>query len=106
VRLAALCHDLGHGPFSHAAEELFPKKPNGEKGRIPHETYSFEIIKGDIADVVKSHQSSNILGLDIDGIASFIDGIPSDRITALFKEIVSGTLDADRMDYLLRDAYH
>lgn len=106
VRLAALCHDLGHGPFSHAAEELFPRKPSGEKGRIPHETYSYEIIKAEISDVVKSHSSSNVLGLEIDGIASFIDGVPTDRITLLLKDIVSGTLDADRMDYLLRDAYH
>jgi uncharacterized protein len=106
VRLAALCHDLGHGPFSHAAEELFPRRSDGEKGRIPHETYSFEIIRSEIADVVKSHSSSNELGLEIDGIASFIDGVPTDNITALLKDIVSGTLDADRMDYLLRDAYH
>jgi uncharacterized protein len=106
VRLAALCHDLGHGPFSHAAEELFPRKTNGEKGRIPHETYSYEIIRAEIADVIKSHSSSNILGLEIDGVASFIDNVPTDSITALLKDIVSGTLDADRMDYLLRDAYH
>lgn len=106
VRLAALCHDLGHGPFSHSVEELFPKKSNGESGRIPHETYSYEIIKGDIADVIKSHNSSNVLGLEINGIASFIDGVPTDSITALLKDIVSGTLDSDRMDYLLRDAYH
>lgn len=106
VRLAALCHDLGHGPFSHAAEELFPSKPNGDKGRIPHEEYSQKIIVTGIADVLKSHASSNELGLDASAIGSFIDGVPKDRVTALLKDIVSGTLDADRMDYLLRDAYH
>ena len=105
VRLAALCHDLGHGPFSHAAEDLFPRKSDG-KGRIPHETFSFEIIKSEIAPIVKSHATSNELGLNTDGVASFIDGVPTDGITALFKDLVSGTLDADRMDYLLRDAYH
>jgi uncharacterized protein len=105
VRLAALGHDLGHGPFSHAAEELFPKNSEATK-RIAHEAYSSEIIKAEISDIVKSHRMSNQLGLDIDSVASFIDGVPKDRITALLKDVVSGTLDADRMDYLLRDAYH
>ncbi len=106
VRLSALLHDVGHGPFSHAAEELFPRKANGEKGRIPHEQYSADIIKYDIETVIKSHNTSNQLGLDASGIASLIYGTPTDRVGALLKDIVSGTLDADRMDYLLRDAHH
>jgi uncharacterized protein len=106
VRLAALLHDIGHGPFSHAAEELFPKKEGDDKNRIPHEQYSADIIKHDIDTVIKSHKTSNQLALDANGIASLIHGTPTDSVGALLKDVVSGTLDADRMDYLLRDAHH
>ncbi len=39
VRLAALLHDVGHSPFSHGSEELFPSRENGE-GKYTHEEYS------------------------------------------------------------------
>jgi uncharacterized protein len=108
VRLAALTHDLGHGPLSHAAEELFPRRdPSDPKsGRIQHEEYSAEIIKGYIGDIIKSHRTGNELGIDPVSVAGFIHGAPVDSVDALFKDIVSGTLDADRMDYLIRDSYH
>ena len=108
VRLAALGHDLGHGPFSHAAEELFPviEQSNSSRKRIPHEEYSAAIIKNDIAQIIKSHRTGNELGLDAAAVASFIDGVPADGKVALLKDVISGTIDADRMDYLLRDAYH
>jgi HD superfamily phosphohydrolase len=44
IRLAALLHDVGHAPFSHAGEDLFPKLPGSEK-RYKHEDYSIAIIK-------------------------------------------------------------
>src|SRR2546430_1944302 len=44
VRFAALLHDVGHSPFSHAGEEVFPFRPVGEK-RYVHEEYSAAIIR-------------------------------------------------------------
>lgn len=55
LRLAALLHDVGHSPFSHAGEEVFPFR-NGEKGdRFKHEQYSAEIVRRYFADVIKNH---------------------------------------------------
>ncbi len=51
VRLAALLHDVGHGPFSHAGEELFPLDGMGD--RYKHEHYSAEIVRRYFSDVIK-----------------------------------------------------
>lgn len=108
VRLAALTHDLGHGPFSHPAEDLFPDDDSvaGERHKISHEEYSAWTIKGFIDDILKSHKTGNRLAIDGSLVASYIVGAPTDSGDALLKDIISGTIDVDRMDYLLRDSYH
>lgn len=52
VRLAALLHDVGQSPFSHASEELFLKIDEEQLG---HEDYSAEIIRRVLIDVIDSH---------------------------------------------------
>lgn len=104
VRMAALTHDLGHSPFSHASEELFPMV-DGEQ--LQHEDYSAEIVRTVLKDVINSHPDSDNFGIRAGDIATMLDGKSSDaRRSLIWRDLVTGQLDADRIDYLLRDSLH
>jgi HD superfamily phosphohydrolases len=103
VRLAALLHDIGHSPFSHALESVMPKnKKTGEQYK--HEDYTIAIINKIIGDIPKNspHQISK------ESITDLIDrkGLELKSFALFFKSLISSQLDADRADYLLRDSYH
>lgn len=97
-------HDLGHGPFSHAAEEVFPFK--SDKERYQHEEYSAEIARSYISDILKNHPYNRNHHISIEDIVELFSGNSSNIYSVLWKEIISGQMDADRMDYLLRDSHH
>jgi hypothetical protein len=106
VRLAALLHDVGHAPFSHAGEDLMPPVPN-EKKLHKHEDYSTAIIRSEFRDVIETHKTNvNNYNFKAEEIASLIEGSATESGAALWQDIISSQLDADRMDYLLRDSYH
>jgi putative nucleotidyltransferase with HDIG domain len=91
IRLAGLLHDIGHGPFSHLFEEIIQEK------KISHENFGREIIlKSEIGDSLSKNGFNKKL------IAKIAFG---DSKFQYMNEIVSGTLSADMMDYLLRDGY-
>jgi HD superfamily phosphohydrolase len=104
VRLAALLHDVGHGPFSHAGEELFPSDRTGS--RYKHEHYSAEIVRRYFSDVIKNHSLNTNCGFTADHVANLLEGKQEAGVALFWRDIIDGQLDADRMDYLLRDSRH
>ncbi len=105
VRLAALLHDTGHSPFSHAAEELFPAMDdNGRK--CSHEEYSAAIVRTHFRSVIDDHPMGQAYGIRANDIAALIEGSADARQGLFWRDLISGQIDADRMDYLLRDSHH
>ncbi|MFH1538569.1 MAG: HD domain-containing protein [bacterium] len=102
LRMAALCHDLGHLPFSHAAErELLPVGWDHE--RLTAEIILCEELKSIWDDMkIKPEDAAKIaVGPDNYRKSPFSD------LENILSEIISGdALGADRMDYLLRDSHH
>ena len=104
IRLTALLHDVGHAPFSHAAEELFPKTQDGIQ--LEHEDYSAAIIRRVLNDVLDSHPDSENFQIKADHVASLLEGSLGAGRSLIWRDLISGQLDADRIDYLLRDSLH
>jgi len=104
VRIGALLHDVGHPPFSHASEELFPSLSVKTKKRFKHEDYSTAIIKGSLKQAIENHViNSTNYNISAEDITNLIEG---KGIFSFWKILISSQLDADRGDYLLRDSLH
>ena len=110
VRFAALLHDVGHAPFSHSAEDLMPLLPKahpryieGKAERYSHEDYSIEIIKTVFRDIIERHDL--IKAEDVTVLLGDRTVRPK-AASLIWKDLISGQLDADRADYLLRDSKH
>jgi uncharacterized protein len=107
VRFAALLHDVGHSPFSHGSEELFPVKAeeNGG-GYYKHEQYSASIVREHLRSAIEDHPLNNNYGFKADDIAAFLEGSAGARQGIFWRDLIVGQMDADRMDYLIRDSHH
>ena len=92
IRLAALLHDIGHGPFAHIFEEVLQRKKKASHEEIGRDL----ILKTEIGDVISKS------GFDKKLITKLAFG---DSKFQFMNEIISGALSADMMDYLLRDGY-
>ncbi|MCW5980999.1 MAG: HD domain-containing protein [Bryobacteraceae bacterium] len=105
VRLSALLHDVGHCPFSHAGEDVMPTNPlRGKKHK--HEDYSAALIRHCMGDVIDGHPA-NELKVSADEICTFLQNDGSLPLQLLFwRPLITGQMDADRADYLLRDSHH
>jgi HD superfamily phosphohydrolase len=104
VRLASLLHDVGHAPFSHASESLFPVE-NGT--RYKHENYSAAIVRTELKAAIEDHPLNvTNYGFKAEDIAALLDGSTSAKQRLFWRDLIDGQMDADRMDYLLRDSFH
>lgn len=89
VRAAALLHDIGHGPYGHQTEGVIMRHTGRHHDQVSH------LLEGtELGDVLSAH------GLDPQRVAALVRG------EGELGGLVSGELDVDRMDYLVRDAHH
>ena len=102
IRFSALLHDIGHGPFSHVSENLLDRYFNSGKVKPKakekiHELLTFDIIEknAEVGKLLSHQEREKIIG--------YLSGSQGESI---FREIISGPLDADKQDYLLRDSYY
>ena len=95
VRAAALLHDVGHAPFSHSAEDRF-------EGGIDHEEMTRRLLDSEEVRAIFARHGA---GLDGAQVVALLGGrLPPER--SFLAQIVSGELDVDKMDYLLRDSLY
>ncbi len=100
IRFSALLHDIGHGPFSHVSEYVlkkYSKISSGSNIEKIHEDITTHLINTnkELKDILSPNDRKQICGL--------LNG--KNVELSLMKEIVTGPLDADKQDYLLRDSY-
>lgn len=124
VRIAALCHDLGHAPFSHCTEFAMPPlrdlaidayAPGLVAGRLDrtasHEDYTVLVLtKSSLADAIAAHfpfTGQHVAALVSREVESrddlFVDGGHDYR--RILSQLISSEMDVDRLDYLRRDSY-
>jgi len=123
LRLAVLFHDLGHAPLSHATEAIMPQvadlhvsdwaREPGDR-RAGHEDYTLKLVlDSGLAAAVRASFAAR--GIEPEHIAGLICGRPPPGtypyasrgrdLLPVLRQVVSGELDADRMDYLQRDSF-
>ena len=104
IRMAALCHDIGHLPFSHAAEkELLPEGWDHE--RLTRQIIGCEEMQSIWSNMTPPLRPDHVIKLAI-GPKKAHDLEFSDWETILSEIIVGDAFGVDRMDYLLRDSHH
>jgi len=122
VRVAALCHDLGHAPFSHSTEFAMPALSTlgltwyapaaRAERRATHEDYTIAILaRTDLAAVIArefpftARHVAAVISHDVQ-VSEDLFIVGGLNFRRLLSQIVSSELDVDRLDYLVRDSYY
>jgi len=102
VLVTCLLHDVGHGPFSHTFEGI----TKGITKHESHEDWTKEIVTSKETEIGRRLSEFPKKGLP-EAVRDFLEHVstPSWSVDPVFSHIVSSQLDADRFDFLLRDAY-
>ena len=100
TKVAALLHDIGHGPFGHGLDQYLVTSDADDP--VPDKVHGIEIIKRYLGEVIEGcgvnpNEVIAILQKNTQGSLAEYDN--------LAKEIIDSPLDVDRMDYLVRDAH-
>jgi HD superfamily phosphohydrolase len=96
TRIAALLHDVGHGPFSHVFEHLLIRNLN----RTHEDMTSWLIEKSEIAEKLKK------LGYDSKVVSALAVGKLRKPEKAFLDQIISSAVDVDKQDFIVRDTFH
>jgi uncharacterized protein len=93
---AALLHDVGHWPFGHPIEDMdLPQVPR-------HEQFARRrVTEGEVAAALREDW-----GLEPNDVAALIAGEAQDRRGRILDSVLSGPIDVDKVDYLMRDSLH
>ncbi len=123
MKLAALLHDIGHGPLSHTTEQVMPtlsklnikiyaEQKVDQTRQANHEDYTIKFVTDStVSQIIETHfpeitakYVACLIEKNLECDESFFtDGVVNFR--PILSQIVSSELDADRMDYLERDSY-
>ncbi|MBK5113877.1 MAG: HD domain-containing protein [Candidatus Heimdallarchaeota archaeon] len=106
LRIAALLHDLGHPPFSHAIEWVFERNPELYPGiNYSHDDYTQELIRknDELKLILKNEKICSPKNI-ADFLSYNIKKLP--KPIAILYPLLNSDLDFDKVDYIIRDNYH
>jgi len=96
VRIAGLLHDVGHGPFSHIYESLSIKYLE----KTHEDLTRWIILESELADILSD------AGYSPQKISKLVTGDMREEGKLFLDQIISSSVDVDKMDFIIRDSYH